>query len=134
VRTATALARGLYRVGGGRITGPRGLRTLLLTTRGRRSGRPRTVPLCYVDDGDALAVVASFGGADVHPDWYLNLLANPHVTVRLGRAAPEPRRARDAAPDERERLWARFVAGYAGYERYARKTTRTIPVVVLERP
>jgi F420H(2)-dependent quinone reductase len=105
---------------------------LLLTTTGRKTGKRRTSPLLYLRDGDMLAVVASEGGAPRHPAWYLNLAANPAVEVEIGRTR-EPRRARDASEDERARLWPRFVEMYAGYAAYERRTSRRIPVVLLER-
>jgi deazaflavin-dependent oxidoreductase (nitroreductase family) len=124
----------VYRLLGGRLVGHVGRAPiLLLTTVGRRSGRLRTAPLLYVRDDGALAVVASFGGNPTHPHWYLNLTANPSVTVEIGRERQELR-ARSAVGDERARLWARFLELYPPYDAYQRKTSRRIPVVVLERP
>ena len=103
---------------------------LLLTTTGRRTGRPRTWPLTYLPEGERLIVIASNGGQPNHPAWYLNLRANPHVTVQLG----EPTRAMIAQRtegDERARLWSRVVEEYPAYAEYQRKTDRQIPVVVL---
>lgn len=123
-----------YRATGGRvgwrIPGVRG-RMLLLDHVGARSGVLRTVPLLYVEDGENLVVVASKGGFPRHPAWYHNLRANPETTVQVG---PErrPVRARVARPEERERLWAKAVAAYRGYEDYAARTERQIPLVVLE--
>jgi deazaflavin-dependent oxidoreductase (nitroreductase family) len=104
---------------------------LLLPPTGRRSGRPRTQPLAYTPAGDGYAVIASKGGAAQHPLWYLNLGANPLAEVTVGR---ETRRvlARDAQGEERERLWRALADLYPGYDRYAQKTRRLIPVVVLE--
>jgi deazaflavin-dependent oxidoreductase (nitroreductase family) len=124
--------RGLYRLTGGRIgwkIGP--ARVLLLTTTGRKSGRPRTQPLLYTPAGAGYAVIASKGGAARHPLWYLNLRANPNVEVTVGRETRKLR-ARDAEGEERERLWRAMTRIYAGYDRYAEKTSRNIPVVVLE--
>lgn len=113
---------------GGRIVK---LPVLLLTTTGRKSGRPRTQPLAYTKAGEGYAVIASKGGGAQHPLWYLNLRANPLADVTVGRDTLTVR-ARDAEGEEREELWRAFADIYPGYDRYARKTSRTIPVVVLE--
>jgi F420H(2)-dependent quinone reductase len=124
--------RRVYRLSGGRFGGRIGrLPVLLLTTMGRRSGRPRTQPLAYPQAGDGYAVIASKGGAAQHPLWYLNLRANPLAEVTVGRETRRVR-ARDAQGEERERLWRALADLYPGYERYAQKTRRLIPVVVLE--
>jgi len=134
VRLTGRLHVHVYRLLGGRIVGRIGKAPiLLLTARGRRSGRPRTVPLLYVPDGASLAVVASFGGSPTHPGWYLNLSAHPGVTVEVGRERRQLR-ARTASPEERARLWPMFVESYGGYATYQRKTSREIPVVLLETP
>jgi F420H(2)-dependent quinone reductase len=124
--------RSVYRLTGGRIGGKIGpARVLLLTTTGRKSGLPRTQPLLYTPAGDGYAVIASKGGALQHPLWYLNLRANPNVEVTVGRETKKFR-ARDAEGEEREGLWRAMTRVYAGYDRYAEKTSRRIPVVVLE--
>ena len=124
--------RGVYRLTGGKVGGKiGGARVLLLTTTGRKSGRPRTQPLLYTPAGAGYAVIASKGGAPQHPLWYLNLRANPNVDVTVGRNTWHLR-ARDAEGEERERLWRAMTRVYAGYDRYAEKTSRHIPVVVLE--
>src|SRR5437764_14438205 len=101
-RTAfSVLNRGLYRMSGGRIGGRmKGAPILLLTTTGRRSGKRRTLPLLYIEDGDRLAVIASKGGAPEHPAWYRNLTADPQVEVEVGRRRRRMR-ARTAEGDER---------------------------------
>ena len=133
VRVATTLARFLYRASSGRIGGRFGkARVLLLTTTGRRTHKRRTTPVAYLEDSDRLVVIASFGGADVHPSWYLNLVANPKVEAQLRGRPPRPMRARVATGDERERLWPEVVAMWPGYQRYRDKTTREIPLVILE--
>ena len=104
---------------------------LLLTTTGRKSGKARTSPLLYTPAGDGYAVIASKGGAPKHPLWYLNLQASPHAEVTVGRETRHVH-ARDAEGDERERLWRALADAYPGYDRYAQKTSRRIPVVVLE--
>jgi F420H(2)-dependent quinone reductase len=123
---------GVYRLTGGKVGGKIGkLRVLLLTTTGRKSGQPRTQPLVYTRVGDGYAVIASKGGAARHPLWYLNVQANPQAQVTVGRETRDVR-ARDAEGEERERLWRALADLYPGYERYAQKTSRRIPVVVLE--
>jgi F420H(2)-dependent quinone reductase len=131
-RILGGIHRRIYRLTGGKVGGQIGkLPMLLLTTTGRKSRRPRTQPLAYTPAGDGYAVIASKGGAAQHPLWYLNLRANPLAQVTIGR---EVRRvlARDAQGEERERLWRALADLYPGYDRYAQKTSRRIPVVVLE--
>lgn len=121
----------LYRASGGRLLGSvAGMPVLLLTTTGRRSARPRTTPLTFFRDGDALVVVGSNGGADRAPDWLLNLVEQPVAVVTLG-SERLPVTAATAAAPERDRLWPRIVAAYPGYAAYQRRTTREIPVVLL---
>ena len=123
----------IYRLTGGRFVGRVGKAPiLLLTTIGRRSGQPRTAPLLYLRDGERLGIVASFGGHPKHPVWYLNLTANPNVRVQVGREKfAATAHTADAA--DRERLWPLFVEMYPGYAGYREKTTREIPIVLLER-
>jgi deazaflavin-dependent oxidoreductase (nitroreductase family) len=104
----------------------------LLTTTGRRSGKTHTVPLLYLDDGGRLVVIASYGGRDHYPDWYLNLCSDPDATVQEPHSSPRPVRARTASEEERELWWPRIVAAYDGYAVYQSRTTREIPVVFLE--
>lgn len=104
---------------------------LLLTTTGRRTGRPHTVPLLYLRAGDTLGVIASYGGRDRHPAWYLNLVATPEVEVQVRKERFEAR-ARTASPDERSSWWPRVVAAYGDYAVYQTRTERVIPVVLLE--
>jgi len=108
-----------------------GMPVLLLTTRGRTTGRPRTVPLTYFVEGDGIVLVASYGGDDRHPGWYHNLCADPRVEVVQGRSR-RALTARTATPEERARLWPTIVATYPGYARYQARTARPIPLVVLE--
>jgi F420H(2)-dependent quinone reductase len=131
VRTLSSVHRILYSASGGRL-GRRivGMPVLLLTTVGRRSGRTRTVPLTYFEDGDALVLVASYGGRPLNPAWFENLLASPDVDVRIGREVTRMR-ARRATPEERARLWPRIVGTYGGYATYQAKTDREIPLAVL---
>ena len=133
VRAVGRVNIALYRRTGGRLFGRVGRAPILvLTTKGRRSGAPRTAPLLYLRDGERLAVVASFGGHPSHPAWYLNLAANPEVEVEIDRERFTAR-ARTATAGERERLWPRLVEMYGPYASYQRRTSREIPVVLLER-
>ncbi|MFN0154466.1 MAG: nitroreductase family deazaflavin-dependent oxidoreductase [Gaiella sp.] len=121
----------LYRLLGGRLVGRVGKApVLLLTTRGRKSGKSRTVPLLYLHDGDTFVVVASNGGARSHPGWFFNVEAAGGGSVRIGRRRLEVS-ARTASPEERERLWPAIVPLYKGYEAYQARTAREIPLVVL---
>jgi deazaflavin-dependent oxidoreductase (nitroreductase family) len=107
---------------------------LLLTTTGRRSGQPRTVPLTYFQDAEALVVVGSKRGSDVHPDWFLNLEADPDVEVQVGQEHRRLR-ARRATHEEESRLWPAILARAPQYGRYRARTSREIPLVLLtERP
>jgi deazaflavin-dependent oxidoreductase (nitroreductase family) len=109
-----------------------GSSTLLLTTTGRRSGEPRTSPLIYGRHGDDYLVVGSRGGTDEPPGWYVNLQENPEVDVQvLGDQFRA--RARTATPEERPEMWREMVSHWPDYDDYQRKTSREIPVVVLER-
>ena len=109
-----------------------GVPNLLLTTTGRRSGLPRRTALIYGRDGDHYLVVASQGGAPVHPLWYLNLRAHPEVQVQVG-AERFAARARTATPEEKPALWTLMTRIFPPYAEYQAKTTREIPVVILER-
>ncbi len=104
---------------------------LLLTTRGRASGKPHTVPLLYLQDGETPVVVASWGGRDYHPDWYLNLIAPPAAAVNLG-GTKRHVIARTADDQERTIWWQRVRQAYRGYELYESRTRREIPIVFLE--
>jgi deazaflavin-dependent oxidoreductase (nitroreductase family) len=109
-----------------------GTSTLLLTTKGRRSGEPRTSPLIYGRHGDDYLVVASKGGAPEAPDWFLNLEAEPSVTVQIKGDKFEAK-ARAASPSEKPAMWQHMVDAWPAYSDYQKKTDRNIPVVVLER-
>jgi deazaflavin-dependent oxidoreductase (nitroreductase family) len=104
---------------------------LLLTTRGRTTGRPRRTALFYWRDGDRQLVVASNGGVPAFPDWYLNLLADPEVVVQVG-AEVFRADAKTATAAERPRLWHVVVTGLPRYAIYAEKAGRDLPVVVLQ--
>jgi deazaflavin-dependent oxidoreductase (nitroreductase family) len=134
LKTMNLVHKGLLAVTGGRFGWTvAGMPALELTTTGRRSGEPRTVWLTSpVREGAALVIVASRGGDDNAPAWFLNLVDQPDVQVRLQGKEFEPMRARVATAEERERLWPEVVAGYSGYAAYQRKTEREIPLVLLE--
>ncbi|URN03401.1 nitroreductase family deazaflavin-dependent oxidoreductase [Actinomadura madurae] len=106
--------------------------TLLLTTKGRRSGKEYTTPLIYQPEGDAYLVVASNGGADEYPSWYHNLEADPEVKVQVW-GDRFTARARTATPEEKRPLWRKMAATWPDYDEYQKKTDRDIPVVILER-
>jgi len=122
-----------FRANDGKVGGPfEGARLLLLHTKGAKTGEDRVHPLAYQAKGDDVVVFASYAGAPSNPAWFHNVVANPDVTVEIG-TDTVPVRARVAEGEEHDRLWARqkeLVPSFADYEN---KTTRKIPVVVLER-
>ena len=122
-----------FRANGGKTTGPfEHAPLLLLTTKGRKTGEPRTSPVVYTTHGDDIVVIASKAGAPTHPDWYRNLVANPEVTVEL----PGETYTATAAVvegDLRDELYAAQAAQMPNFDEYAKATDRVIPVVVLKR-
>lgn len=110
----------------------RGTTTLILTTKGRRSGKQRSNPLIYAKHGDDYLVVASKGGWDAPPDWYRNLEDEPEVKVQV-KGDRFTARARTATAEEKPELWKIMTAEWPDYDDYQQKTDREIPVVVLER-
>ena len=128
-----AFHRAILKLSGGRLgwSGQR-MPVLELTTTGRKSGQPRTVMLTSpVQEGDTFVIVASRGGDDQHPAWFLNLRDNPDVEVTMG-GHHRHMRARVATPEEKDGLWPRIVEVYSDYGSYQTRTTREIPVVILE--
>lgn len=121
----------LYRKSGGRL-GSMGRTVGILTTTGRKSGRPHSVPLNAFVDGDRTLIAASAGGDRRAPAWYHNLVADPSVRFQKG-AVERPMRARVAEPGERPELWAKIVERNARFATYEAKAGREIPVVILER-
>jgi deazaflavin-dependent oxidoreductase (nitroreductase family) len=122
-----------FRANEGRVGGPfEGAPLLLLHHIGAKSGTERVTPMMYQAVGDDLAVFASYAGEDVHPAWYHNLLANPDVTAEVG-TDTVALHARDLPADERAPIWEKQKADYPGFAGYEQKTSRTIPVVLLER-
>ena len=126
-RIHSAAYRATNGVLGGRLAGRD---MLLLTTRGRRSGEPRTTPLSYLADGDDYVIVASNNGGPKDPAWWLNLTADPQAEVQVA-GERHAVRARRAEGEERSRLWPLLVAYNPPYATYAKRTTRPLPVVVL---
>jgi deazaflavin-dependent oxidoreductase (nitroreductase family) len=127
----------LYRMTGGRIGKnwrigagfKKPVPICLLTTTGRKTGQPRTVPLCYMDDGRDIVLVASKGGLPANPQWYGNIRANPVVEIEIGKKR-SAYRARKATSAERDRLWPELVELYADFASYQAWTDRQIPVVI----
>ena len=122
-----------FRANDGKVTGQFAQAPLLLVTHtGAKSGVRRTSPLAYSRDGDAIVIIASKGGAPTHPHWYLNMKANPQVTVELPGETYEAR-VREAEGDERDRLFRAQADLMPNFDEYAAATDRTIPVLVLDR-
>jgi F420H(2)-dependent quinone reductase len=131
LKIASGLHRAVYRATGGRIGGTTaGLPVLLLTTTGRKTGKQRTTPLLFVRQGGDVVVVASNGGMDWYPAWWLNLQQQPAAAIEIGRERL-PVIARKAGPEERARLWPEFTRPYPGYLAYEARTEREIPLVIL---
>jgi deazaflavin-dependent oxidoreductase (nitroreductase family) len=122
-----------FRANAGRLSGHwDGRDLLLLTTTGRKSGKAHTTPMVFVREGDRLFVFASKAGAPNHPDWYLNLVANPHVGVEVGAEQYEAV-ATTLEREERDRVFAEQAARVPAFQEYQDKTERVIPVVALTR-
>lgn len=135
-KTMNALHRGLLKISGGKA-GWRlsDMPVLKLTTIGRKSGEPRSVMLASpLQEGATLVVVASRGGDDKHPAWFLNLRDNPQVEVTYRGEPTRRMQARVATAEERRRLWPLVVAAHRNYAAYQTKTAREIPLVLLEEP
>lgn len=134
MRTLSGVHRAILTVSRGRLGGTLlGHPSLELVTVGRRSGRARTSMLTSpVQLGESLVIVASRGGDDLDPAWFLNLRDHPQVRVAVAGGPAGPMQARVATPDERDRLWPRVVAEMPRYAQYQERTSRVIPVVLLE--
>jgi len=132
VKSWSRIHRLLYRLTGG-FVGRRLVDNdmLLLTTTGRVSGRAHTVPLLFLRDGKSLMVIASYGGRDGHPEWYLNLVRQPVVHAQI-RGDHLDLLARTASGTERREWWPRVVEAFDGYAVYQSRTEREIPVVILD--
>lgn len=122
-----------YKVSGGRLGGTflQGAPVALLTTTGRKTGQPRVTPLLYLRDGNRVVFAASQGGRTDHPMWYLNLKADPAVSVQIKNEVLKLA-ARDATEAERAHYWSRLVEMYTSFDDYQSRTKRVIPVVVCE--
>jgi len=122
-----------YKMSGGRVGGTflQGAPVALLTTIGRKTGEPRVSPLLFLRDGNRVVLVASQGGRTNNPMWYLNLKANPTVTVQIKKEVLRLT-ARDATVAERARYWPQLVAMYSSFEDYQSWTDRVIPIVVCD--
>jgi deazaflavin-dependent oxidoreductase (nitroreductase family) len=133
LKSMNAIHRGMLKVSGGRLGWSVGSMPVLeLTTTGRKSGEPRSVMLTSpVQEGDAIVVVASRGGDDHHPAWFLNLREEPNVEVAYQGAPAAPYLARVATADERADLWPKVTAAAKNYAGYQTKTEREIPLVLL---
>jgi deazaflavin-dependent oxidoreductase (nitroreductase family) len=123
----------LYRATGGKIGGRfrYGAPVMLVNYTGRKSGKRMTAPLLYLRDGERVVTVASKGGMSKHPLWFVNLQANPDCEVEIGREK-RAMRARRASDEEKAHYWPKLVAIYPDYDLYQQRTTRNIPVVILE--
>ena len=134
LKTMNGVHRAILKATGGHFGWQAGKMPVLeLTTTGRKSGQPRSVMLTSPhQDGATIVVVASRGGDDTHPAWFLNLRDNPEVEVAFKGAAKQPMRARVASPEERARLWPSIASEFKNYAQYQTKTTREIPLVLLE--
>jgi len=132
-KVGTGIHRAIFNISKGRIFGKAfGMPLVELVTTGRRSGKERSTMLTVpIVEGDRLVVVASFGGDDRHPAWYLNLQANPEVRVTIA-GSTRTMIARIATDEERVELWSQITSVYEGYARYQKRTDRQIPVVILE--
>ena len=121
-----------FRENGGKVSGPfEGAPMLILHTTGAKSGTVRENPMMYKDLGGSYAVFASKGGAPTNPDWYHNLVAHPDVQAEIG-TRTVPLTARVAGPEERERIWVPWKTENPGFAEYESKTSRQIPVIILE--
>ena len=134
LKTMNGLHRGILTLTGGKWGWHLSRMPVLeLTTTGRKSGQPRSVMLTSpVQEGSVVVVVASRGGDDAHPAWFLNLRDHPEVEVAYKGGPKQPMRARVANAEERARLWPLVIADHKNYAQYQTKTTREIPLVLLE--
>ena len=120
-----------YRLTGGKFGGNiRGFPVLLLTTTGRKTGRPHTTALGYFEDSGAYVIIGSNAGFDTHPAWFYNLKAQPRATIEINARRLEVV-AETAGPDQRARLWARLIELAPPYGEYEKRTRREIPLVML---
>jgi deazaflavin-dependent oxidoreductase (nitroreductase family) len=122
-----------FRANEGKVGGQfENMTLLLLHTTGAKSGLPRLNPTAYTADSGRLVIIASKGGADTHPDWYYNVVANPNVTIEVGTEKYDAVATVEEEP-ERTRLYDQMAAQYPGFEEYRQKTARIIPAITLKR-
>jgi deazaflavin-dependent oxidoreductase (nitroreductase family) len=133
IKWMSRLNTAAYKVSGGRVGGTflQGAPVALLTTIGRKSGEPRVSPLLFLRDGNRIVLVASQGGRTKNPMWYLNLKANPQVTVQVRKEVLRLT-ARDATEDERAHYWPQLVSMYSSFDDYQSWTDRVIPIVIFD--
>jgi deazaflavin-dependent oxidoreductase (nitroreductase family) len=133
LRIGSGLHERIFSASGGRLLGRiSGMPVVRLTTTGRKSGKPRTTMLASpVQNGDHVVLVASYGGDDRHPSWFVNLRENPEVEVTM-QGRTRNMRARVATAEEKAELWPQVTKAYRGYASYQRRTQRDIPLVILE--
>jgi len=133
IKWMSRINAGLYKATGGKLGGKflQGAPVALLTTIGRKTGQTRVSPLLYLRDGDRVVLVASHGGRATNPMWYLNLKANPKVSVQIKKEVLDLT-ARDATEEERAKYWPSLVEMYSSFEDYQSWTNRTIPIVICE--
>src|SRR5829696_5372714 len=134
-KVATGIHRAVFNISKGRIFGKAfGMPVVKLVTTGRRSRKERSTMLAApIVDADRLVLVASYGGDDRHPTWYLNLRANPEVRVTIA-GSTRTMIARIATEEEKDELWPQIISVFEGYARYQKRTERQIPVIILEPP
>jgi deazaflavin-dependent oxidoreductase (nitroreductase family) len=129
LRAAGAAHAFIYRRGMARKMGQ--MQQVLLTTTGRKSGQPHTVALGAVPEGDGWILIASNGGADRNPNWWLNMVTNPNVTLQVNDQVMKARMREITNAADRERIWKNVVASGKGYANYTKKTSRLIPLGLL---
>lgn len=130
LKLVMAIHIALYRLTGGKVGGKMGSTILLLDSVGRKSGQRLTAPVVYFEDNGNYVVAASYGGAPNHPGWYFNLMAQPFTTIQvMGNLFQVT--VTEAQGEERERLWAKLVAGNPQFAGYKQKTERVIPLLIL---
>ncbi len=134
IKISSQIHQLVYRTSRGRLVGRLGrAQFLLLTTTGRKSGRPHTVPLLYLMNNGDYAFVGSYGGNPRDPDWVLNIKRDARVSINI-RATSLAGTARIATEPERQRLWPEFVAVFPNYDHYQSRTARRIPIILVEAP
>jgi len=131
MRVMSAVTTWAYRASKGKVGGKflRGAPVCLLTMTGRKSGRRLTLPLIYTPHGDDVLLVASKGGMERHPLWYLNLVAEPEIEIQVG-STTRKMLSRQASDEEKKELWPRLCEVYPDFDDYQRRTERNIPVMI----